>query len=72
MISHHTHQVKDDKEEQRKNVETLQKERDKATEVLSKKKDTNVKLKESLEVDKTFLKEKEGEYEDLRNKINSL
>jgi len=50
----------------------LQKERDKATEVLTKKKDTNVKLKESLEVDKNFLKEKEVEYEDLRNKINSL
>jgi len=64
--------VNDDKEEQRKNVENLQKERDKATEVLTKKKDTNVKLKESLEVDKNFLKEKEVEYEDLRNKINSL
>lgn len=50
----------------------MQKERDKATEVLTKKKDTNVKLKESLEVDKNFLKEKEVEYEDLRNKINSL
>ena len=72
IITSSLSQVTDDKEEQRKKVENLQKERDKATEVLTKKKDTNVKLKESLEVDKNFLKEKEVEYEDLRNKINSL
>jgi len=64
--------VKEDKEEQKRCIESLQKERDKATEVLTKKKDTNVKLKESLDIDKNFLKEKEVEYEELKNKINSL
>ena len=64
--------MKEDKEEQKRCIESLQKERDKATEVLTKKKDTNVKLKESLDIDKNFLKEKEVEYEELKNKINSL
>ena len=55
-----------------KAVGTLQKERDKVISTLTKKKENNIKLKESLAVDKAFLKEKELEYEELRHKINAL
>ena len=55
-----------------KAIEGLQKERDKAAEILMKKKETNVKLKETLAIDKSFLKEKEIEFEELKNKINAL
>lgn len=64
--------MKEDKEEQSKAVTSLQKEKDKAAEILTKKKETNMKLKETLAVDKMFLKDKETEYDELRNKINAL
>jgi len=61
-----------EKEEQDKAVKRLQEERDKASEIFSKKMETNTKLKEYLAVDKGLLKEKENDFEELKHKINSL
>lgn len=64
--------MEEDKEEQSKMTARLQKEKEKNSQILTSKKETNIKLKESLAIDKTFLKDKEIEYEELRNKINAL
>lgn len=62
----------EDSESQEGMKTNLQRERDRVQDQLNKKLDNNKKLKESLDVDKYFLREREAEYDELKSKLSAL